>query len=286
MVLLTQNRQYTLDQLCGKLEISRRNLYYYLDALRDSGFIVQKAGQVYRLDKSSPFFKEVSELINFTDDEAFIIKNLLDSANSNSLQIRHLKEKLDNLYDFHVLDNVQTNNRLSHITSELYEAVKQHKVVKICGYSSPHSNTTSDRIVEPFMFLNGNDDIRCYEIESGANKTFKLSRMDDVQLIDVLWSNEQKHRWMYTDLFQFSSEVTMPVVLRLNRLSYNILKEEYPASGKSIVPEGNESWLFSTDVCSYKGIGRFVLGLSDDIVVVDTEDFKNYLNEKIGSMSF
>ena len=38
--LLTENRTYTIERLCGKLGISRRNLYYYLEFFRDSGFKV------------------------------------------------------------------------------------------------------------------------------------------------------------------------------------------------------------------------------------------------------
>ena len=54
------------------------------------------------------------------------------------------------------------------------------KTVILRNYSSPHSNTTSNRIVEPFMFMNNNNDIRCYEIASGQNKTFKISRIESV----------------------------------------------------------------------------------------------------------
>lgn len=36
--LLTENRTYTIERLCEKLGISRRNLYYYLEFFRDSGF--------------------------------------------------------------------------------------------------------------------------------------------------------------------------------------------------------------------------------------------------------
>ena len=59
MVLLTQNREYTMDELCRKLDLSRRTLYRYLELFRDTGFEVVKQGNVYRLDKSSPFFKEI-----------------------------------------------------------------------------------------------------------------------------------------------------------------------------------------------------------------------------------
>ena len=70
MVLLTQNREYSLDELCRKLDMSRRTLYRYLELFRDIGFEVVKQGNVYRLDKSSPFFKEITQLVHFTEDEA------------------------------------------------------------------------------------------------------------------------------------------------------------------------------------------------------------------------
>ncbi|MBP7984747.1 MAG: WYL domain-containing protein [Bacteroidaceae bacterium] len=285
MILLTQNREYTLDEICDRLEISRRNLYYYIEGFKENGFIVEKKGQVYRLDKDSPFFKNITELVHFTEDEAVILRQVLSSASNTSVQIRNLKNKLDKLYDFDILSNVDVNKQTAKNIGSIYDAIKEHRQVKICNYSSPHSDTTSDRIVEPFLFLNGNEDVRCYELKSGMNKSFKVSRMGDVQLLDLLWSNQSKHKQVYTDLFQFSGEERRPVKLRLGRLSYNILKEEYPKSEKYISQESDEYWIFSTDVCSYKGVGRFVLGLFEDIKVVESAEFREYLKEKIARMT-
>ena len=286
MILLTQNREYTLDEICDRLEISRRNLYYYIEGFKENGFIVEKKGQVYRLDKDSPFFKNITELVHFTEDEAVILRQVLSSASNTSVQIRNLKNKLDKLYDFDILSNVDVNKQTAKNIGAIYDAIKEHSQVKICNYSSPHSDTTSDRIVEPFLFLNGNEDVRCYELKSGMNKSFKVSRMGDVQLLDLLWSNESKHKQVYTDLFQFSGEERFPVKLRLGRLSYNILKEEYPKSEKYISQESDEYWVFSTDVCSYKGVGRFVLGLFEDIKVLESPEFREYLKEKIDHLHF
>ena len=74
MVLLTQNREYSLEELCRKLDMSRRTLYRYLELFRDIGFEVVKQGSVYRLDKSSPFFKEITQLVHFTEDEALTLR--------------------------------------------------------------------------------------------------------------------------------------------------------------------------------------------------------------------
>ena len=37
-------------------------------------------------------------------------------------------------------------------------------------------------------------------------------------------------------------------------------------------------------VCSYAGIGRFVMGLYEDIEVLGDEGFKDYLNQKINHL--
>src|SRR5574344_1910500 len=137
MILLTQNREDTLDQLCDRLEISRRNLYYYIEGFKENGFIVEKKGQVYRLDKSSPFFKDITELVHFTEDEAVILRQVLSSASNTSVQIRNLKNKLDKLYDFDILSNVDVNKQTAKNIGAIYDAIKEHRQVKICNYSSP-----------------------------------------------------------------------------------------------------------------------------------------------------
>ncbi len=108
--------------------------------------------------------------------------------------------------------------------------------------------------------------------------------MGGVKVLDLLWSNEKRHKRIYTDIFQFSSEEKMPVKLRLDRLSCNILKEEYPVSEKYITQEDDEHWIFETDVCSFKGIGRFVLGLYENIEVLESDEFVDFLKEKIEKM--
>lgn len=55
LLLMTENHDYTAAQLCDRLGISLRNLYYYLDFFRDAGFRVIKSGTCYRLDRHSPF---------------------------------------------------------------------------------------------------------------------------------------------------------------------------------------------------------------------------------------
>ena len=47
MMLLTQNRNYTLEELGERLDMSTRNVYRYVEAFKMAGFVVRKKGKYY-----------------------------------------------------------------------------------------------------------------------------------------------------------------------------------------------------------------------------------------------
>lgn len=285
MLLMTENREYTVEQLCEKLKISRRSLYYYFEFFRDNGFIIEKNGTKYSLDKDSPFFKKLFKVLHFTEDEAITMRRLLDMVNDNSVHVQHIRQKLNRLYDMDILDDIVMREQVAANISTLYDAIKYRQKAILHNYSSPHSNTLSSRVVEPFMFLNGNNEIRCYELTSGMNKTFKLSRMESVILLSENWEHSDKHKQVYTDVFMFSGEEWHPVRIRMNRLAYNLLIEEYPQAFAHISQdEDKEHWTLQLDVCNYLGISRFVLGLYDCIEVLGNDDFIAYIKNKVEEM--
>lgn len=281
LLLLTQNRMLTPDNVCEKVGISKRSFYYYIEFFEQAGFVVEKHGGRYSIDRSSQFFSRLFDIVQFSEDEALLMRQLIDEAGQGSSRLRDLRAKLDRFYDFRILADEQLRRRTSRMRTTLYDAVKMRCMVEIKDYSSPSSHTVSDRRVEPFLFMNNNNDVRCYEPSTGKNKTFRLSRMGDVVRLDEGWSHEDKHRRAYVDLFAFSGEKTMKVSMVMGQLSHNVMLEEYPASAAGFVSRGDGKWYFETDVCSYLGIGRFVLGMYDDVEVLGDEDFIHYLEDKI-----
>ena len=285
MVLLTQNREYTIEELSEKLDMSRRTLYRYLELFRDIGFRVEKRGNVYRLDKESPFFREITSLIHFTEDEALTLRRTLDMLSDTDMQVRHLRHKLERIYDFGIADAMQADPALAGNLSALYEAIKLHRQVMIHDYQSASSQSCTNRLVEPYLFLSNHNEVRCYELKSGQNKTFKVSRMGRVEVLDLLWCNEQHHTQVYTDLFHFSGETRYPVTLRLGVLSVNLLKEEYPQCVRWLQPDGKGHWLLHTEVCSLQGVARFVMGLYEDVEVIDSPELQQFLNRRVQELS-
>ena len=213
------------------------------------------------------------------------MRRILDKTGDQSIQVERLRRKLDRLYDLQILDNEEMQEQLAHNVTTLYEAIKRQVAVTLVNYSSPHSNTTSNRIVEPFLLMNGNREVRCFELSSGINKTFKLSRMEDVQLLDITWEHQNKHHKIFTDIFMFSDEKQWTVTLLMGRLSSSILLEEYPKARKYLTQQDETHWRLELPVCSFIGIGRFVMGLFEDIEVQGCNEFKEFLNNKINNLS-
>lgn len=286
LLLLTDNNNYTAQQLADILHITRRNLYYYLDYLRKCGFVVLKSANYYRIDPRSKFFRRLHDSIAFTQEEVAYLRRLLDSTNKKSLLLTTLKTKLDRYYGLEGSFSPAVLKRIHNNVRTLKEAMETKNVVVLRGYSSPHSKTVSDRVVEPFLLMNDDMDVRCYELQSGMCKTFKVSRVKSVEMMDVFWVNEDRHREMFTDVFMFSGNEKLPVKLRLGQLAYNLLLEEFPRSQSFLTPEADGShWIFKTDVVSYLGIGRFVLGLFHDIEILNDSRFKDYIALRIQEMS-
>ena len=50
--------------------MSRRTVYRYIDTFREAGFVIKKSGNCIRLDKESPHFRDISQLVHFTEEEA------------------------------------------------------------------------------------------------------------------------------------------------------------------------------------------------------------------------
>ena len=284
MTLLMRGESLSVAQLAEKAEIHPRAVYRMIENLRELGFIVLKDGAKYRLDPNSPFFRGVFGEIHFSQDEALAMSQVLASVSDNSPQVRHLREKLSRLYGDEVLARHAIDDLHARNFREIFRAVSEERLCVLRGYSSHSSGQTRDRIVEPYVFLAENSEVRCFEPESGMNKTFKVSRAESVELLDLRWSYKEKHEPFFTDLFHFSGQELARVRLRMGSLAASLLCEEYPFAESQMHKLSDGRYLLDTKVCSFKGIGRFVIGLLDDIEIVGSPKFVSYLKDRIDGL--
>ena len=184
MKLLTANTTYDIDQLAERLQMSRRTVYRYIDTFREAGFVIKKSGNCIRLDKESPHFRDISQLVHFTEEEAVILKSAIENIDDTNMLKQNLKRKLYSVYDNKTLADTVVRGKNSPNIRTLIEAIDEHRQVILHGYQSAHGGEVRDRRVEPFAFTTNYVNIWCYDTEDGLCKLFKTSRIGAVLPLD------------------------------------------------------------------------------------------------------
>lgn len=281
MKMMTSGNRYTVEELAERLDTSYRSIYRYIDTFKEVGFVVHKEeGGVYRLGKESPYFKDISQLIHFTDEEAHIVNQLIGALDDTNLLKQNLRRKLSSIYNCTSLANSIVRGKNAESVNRLIEAIEEHKQAILRDYSSSHTGSKRNREVEPIAFTTNYVQVWCYDLSDGKTKLFNTARIGEVEVLDTEWQHEAEHRCGHIDIFRNMGFEQMQVKLRLGVMAHNLLVEEYPLAERDLQQIDDTHWLLDTMVCNYAGIGRFVIGLAEDIEVIDSPDFIEYLHKK------
>ena len=283
MKLLTANTTYNVDQLAERLQMSRRTVYRYIDTFREAGFVIKKSGDCIRLDKESPHFRDISQLVHFTEEEAVILKNAIENIDDTNMLKQNLKRKLYSVYDNKTLADTVVRGKNAPNIRRLIEAIEQERQAVLHGYLSAHGGGVRDRRVEPFAFTTNYVQVWCYDLESHTNKLFKTSRIGSVELSEAVWEHQEAHSEGFIDAFRMHGGARHRIRLELGMLAYNLLCEEYPLAERDVKPLGRGRWVLETEVAGMAGVGRFVVGLLDDIRIVDSPELTKYIREYLAA---
>ena len=283
MQLLASNVNYSVDELMDKLEMSRRTIYRYLDTFKEAGFAVQKVGSsgtVYKLATLKSSQMDLSKIVYFSDEEAYVVNRLIDRLDDTNAMKQGLKRKLTAVYDATNIGNYVDRKSNSANIEALAEAIREKKAVLLKDYSSSHSGTTKNYRVEPFKFNTNYIDFWAYDLGAGMNKCFKVPRIEDVVQLEEPWQCEDAHAADPTDVFRMHGGEPVHVRLQLDNTARNLLVEEFPLAEQGLTQQKDAGWVWEGDIYRLEGAGRFVLGLSDHIRVLDGEPLKAFLREK------
>lgn len=83
------------------------------------------------------------------------------------------------------------------------------------------------------------------------------------------------------DIFGYTGHASTTVTLNLSARAYLLLREEFPMA-MPYLKHQNEKYTFSGPVANYAGIGRFVMGLGNEIEILEPEEFREYVRGKVG----
>lgn len=277
MKMMSGNTNYTIDELASKLGMSYRSVYRYIDTFKASGFVIEKLQKnVYKVGKMPRSHVDMSKLIYFSEEEAYLVNSMIDGLHpTNQLKI-DLKKKLSAIYSCTSIANyVHSEDTVSNI-QELEKAVREKKKVILKAYESANSKGVSDRFVEPFEFTTNCIDIWGYDLEKKECRVFKISRISSVVVLEDYWTNEDEHQKSKTDCFRMSSFEQTPVKLELSLRAKNLLLEEYPLA-QADLKEIDGKWILDTMVSNMAGVGRFVIGLADEVKIIDSPALVEYI---------
>ena len=281
MQMLSGPTYYTLDDMKNSLNMSERTIYRYIDTFKEAGFSVDRIhGNVFRMVTMKRPYPDLSKIVYFSEEEAYIVNRLIDSLDNTNALKQGLHRKLAAIYDStSIADYVDKKTNAANIQA-LAEAAKGKVKVILKNYESSHSGDIRDRKVEPFAFTTNYLDVWCFDLEDGLNKRFKIARIDEVDVLKEPWEAEDKHSSSEIDAFRMSGPERYHVKLQLSLQAKNLLLEEYPLAEKNITKDG-DSCVFDADVFAMEGVGRFVIGLADDIEIIEGEELKDYIHRYV-----
>ena len=281
MGLLSSNVDYTIPELMERLETSRRSIFRYLESFKVAGFTMKKKGtNVHKLLTNNCHKIDLSQLIHLSDEEAYLLHNLMGALSSDCQVIINLEHKLAALFDATSVTEIIGNKVTGENIMRLRQAIDEKKQVTLVRYESGNTMSISDRLVEPIKFSSNYRDVYAYEVSTGITKVFKISRIGLVDVSLAAWQYEDKHEKIETDCFRMTGKEDIPVTLKMTLKAKNLLIEEYPLASKYVTYDG-QSWWFKGNVKDLAGVGRFVIGLADQTTIISSPLLDNFIKTYI-----
>lgn len=279
MRLLSGSINYTIEELANKLETSQRTIYRYIESLKATGFVVEKLwANTYKLERMPEVVPEFENLMYFSEEECYVIYQMIDSMVPINSMRKAIKEKLSVIYESTGIENYESKTCNSAHVRALKMAARDKKKVILRDYESGNSHTIRDRLVEPFGFTAEFIDVFAYDLEAGKNKIFKIPRIGTVDIMEEDWSAESHHKKPGMDIFRMTGNYTGHIRWKMSTMAKNLLVEEFPMAERAIKYSGGP-WILDTDICNYAGACRFYVGLMHEIEVLEGEIFLKYVKE-------
>jgi predicted DNA-binding transcriptional regulator YafY len=279
LMMLSGSRVYSMSELKSRFGMSSRNIGRDLELIESCGFLLERASG-YRLQPDKSTNRNLKNLLHFSEEEVSILYETLSYIEGDSPVKERLVKKMNTFYDLKALEQLRLNDDLTKVHT-IRDSIGQKKQVTLLAYRSSNSNSIEDRGVEVFDFMPDYRAIWCYDIKSNSCKQFKIARRQSVELSSSAWRYEDKHQKPFTDVFRVSAVKSMNTVeLSISLKAYNLLIEEYPLA-TAYIKAKDKTYYLKVPVANYDGIGRFVLGLMEEVEIIKPVGFKKHLKAQV-----
>lgn len=276
LIALLKGKGKTIAEMAERFDMSERSIYRYLKLLEAVGFVIDK-------DFHNRYFIFTSDdepgSTNFTIEETNMLKELIRKGAFDSPVRNSLLKKLSLNSEIDDMPKVVIKLRVGHLIEKLSEAIKNKKQVVLKDYHSANSNEIKDRLVEPFQFGTDYQTVIALDTTDKNCKQFKLERMSDVVEMKK-YQFPELHKKTVSDIFGFLGDANTWITLSLSLRAYLLLREDYPLS-VPFTEKADDKYIFHGPVANFDGVGRFVLGLMDEVQIKGPVSFQEFIREKI-----
>lgn len=279
IIAVLKSGHFTIKQLAERFDSSQRTIYRYISLLEEANFLVEQ-------DFQNRYFIATSEddpsQSQFTIEETKLIKKLIQGGASDNPLKSTLLKKLALNSEMDSMPRLFVKARQGRFVEQLAEAIRNKKQVVLKNYHSANSNEVRDRLVEPIHFGDNYSAVMALDTQDKVCKQFKIDRIGEVIEMEKSFEYGALHKTTSTDIFGFTGESREMITLKLSMRAFLLLREEHPVS-IPYTDKKEDHYLFHGPVASFEGVGRFVLGLIDEIKVLGSAAFRDYIDQKLQS---
>ncbi|MEM9990744.1 MAG: WYL domain-containing protein [Bacteroidota bacterium] len=278
--LLNTPPRRTAKQLMRQLDIGKNKFYESIKTLEAIGYPVE-VDVKHRYFLAFQFQKRANEGILESDELLFLQEQLqqVPSNSPNAQFAQSILHKFDrNLTMIPLADMLPLLHR-NRILQLLRDSIEQRFCVLLQNYRSMSSDKAGNRRIEPLDITPDKRYLIAWDLDKDRQSQFKLARIEDIEILDDKLP-PTPHDFTPMDLFGLTGDAWLPVKIKLSKYARHLLVEEFPDSRQYVRVQRGEVY-FDGMVRSWKGIGRFVLGLPGEMEVLAPTAFKNYLQERV-----
>ena len=282
---LSHKPYYTKKQLAERLEVSTKTIERYIELLEELGYIPEQDFEKRWFIQIESFPSE--EGVSFSLEESELLHNLLYGSTQDHPLRDGIMRKLFIQSELRPLSANLLHADNAKKIRQLTEAINNKKQVILKNYHSANSQSHRDRKIEPLEFSENYESITAYELDSSQQKVFRIDRIGEVEILDN--TQNYKKTAQSEDFFGWIGNEIIPIKLYLNDLAYRLLIEEYPATKPyTRLRDASHTYPyeFAGEVKHFTGVGRFVLSIPGDVLVIAPEGFREYLNGRVKGLKF
>jgi proteasome accessory factor C len=259
-------------------EVTERTIERYFNLLTELGFHITRSHNRHRIEQKGLAGIKQEEYINFTLEEAALIKKALFSLKHPENVQKNLLDKLYTLTELDELSDMVYDLNLSKNISVIRYAKQNEEQICLVGYNSMSNEKPRNYTLEPIRFFNYYRYLMAFDIKAAKVKQFKTERIGQILKTGKPWEFAEQHTKVKVDAFGMTGSEDIEVCLGLSKRARYLLEEEYPET-LGCITKTHDVYEYVGVVHSLKGVGRFVMGLMDEVQVIKPKDLVNYIHE-------